>query len=420
MKVLLLTHGSRGDVQPFVALAHALNTDGHHAILGAPAGSAFLAEAFGVHFIPLRDPQVELMGDPVARTALHTSRRSPHASLNAFQVKRQIRSVMNRSLDDMATAAKSSPDIVVYPPIVPAHEIAEVVGAPGIVACFNPTRVPTRSLSNPMLPFRVPRALNRVSYLPTNLWAFRDFGNISRWRRQTLGLPRRHGHRNFLRRPDGTPATVIHAFSKFILPNHVHYPESVHTTGFWFLPSPPHWEPSRGLSEFLAAGDPPIYIGFGSMARTDPARNARIINEAVRIARVRAVVVAGWGGIETDQLSDDIFHLDEAPLGWLFPRMAAVVHHGGAGTMSHGFASGRPQVVCPFTNYQHYLGRQLHLLGVAPSPVPQRSLNSQRLASAIKYALTDRALAVRAEELGRRIRAEEGTAEAIKILETMA
>jgi sterol 3beta-glucosyltransferase len=213
---------------------------------------------------------------------------------------------------------------------------------------------------------------------------------------------------------------MLQAFSPQMLPGPAHYPTSTHTTGYWFLPAARAWTPSPALSTFLEADDPVVSIGFGSMAGTDPTRVGRIVVDGVRLAGVRAVLVSGWGGIDTGRAGDQILVVDQAPHDWLFPRMAANVHHGGGGTSAAALASGRPQVVCPFIADQPFWGRRLHANGVAPEPLPQRRLTAESLAAALRQAVADREMITRAAELGAAIRAERGVGKAVELIERAA
>ncbi|MFF4414532.1 glycosyltransferase [Streptosporangium sp. NPDC001559] len=414
MKVLILTHGTRGDVQPYAALALALRWEGHEVLLAAPAASAALAEPYGLDFAPLHDGPNTLIDDPEVREAIETNYRGIRGKRVALRVMRRSKPLLARALEDAARVAESGADVVVHAPSIPGQHIAEKLGVPAVPALLQPVWVPTGAFRNPMLPISLPRALNRASYLPFRLML--RFMGGKQLREDILHLPRRRGAYDFLRRPGGEPATVLQGFSPHLLPDDVDYPTWVHTTGFWFLPTPPDWEPSAELAAFLDEGEPPVYIGFGSMAGTDPHRLGRIVTQAVKLARVRAVVAAGWGGIRIENPPREMFLLDQAPHDWLFPRMAAVVHHGGSGTTGAALASGRPQVVCPFVADQPFWADRAHTAGVAPPPRPQRRLTAEDLAEAIRRTVTDRAIAERAEQLGRTILTENGAAKAVDVL----
>jgi sterol 3beta-glucosyltransferase len=421
VKALLLTHGSRGDVQPFAALAAALTGAGHEVVLAAPASSAAVADPFCARVIPLDDGTNKLVDDRAAWEAVERNFRGLRGKRLGLRLLRRNRVAMRRVFGDLAAlgrvlAEEDDVDVVVHQVNVPGHAIAELLGVPAVPVCLQPFWVPTPSFADPLFPYRLPSALNRASYLSTKTFVRALTGSPGRFRRDGLGLPRRRFAHDPLRRPDGTRAPVLQAFSRHVLPPGTRYPEFVHTPGFFFLPPRVPWTPPADLAGFLAAGEPPVYLGFGSMVGSDPARIGQIVATALRASGVRAVVALGRGGIRPDGLGRDAFCLTEAPHDWLFPRMAAVVHHGGAGTTAAALAAGRPQVVCPFMFDQPYFGRRLSALGVAPRPQPLRELTASGLARAIGDAVSGTA-PDRARELGELIRAEDGTGHAVKVLE---
>ena len=149
---------------------------------------------------------------------------------------------------------------------------------------------------------------------------------------------------------------------------------------------------------------------------------ARAVIETVALAGVRAVLALGWGGhdLAAVPLPATCFALRGAPLDWLFPRMAAVVHHGGAGTTAAGLRAGRPTVVCPFFGDQPFWGRRVHPLGAGPEPLRQKHLTAEALAGRIRSALNVTTMHARAAALGEQLRAEDGVANAVSFLERYA
>lgn len=422
MKVLILSQGSRGDVQPFAALAVALSTAGHEVVLGAPAASSFIIEPqHGVNHFSFDDSVSRLMSDPDVRKAFESDYRGIRGKTQAIKVKlKSRRLVAPRVLADIAKAGECGADIVVHHVGLPGHEVAERLAVPAVPVCPYPSLIPTNSFPHPRFSFGLPRALNRATYLPGKQRIRALTIGTAKWRRDTLQLPPRRGHHNVLRRPDGTYTTALHAFSQHILPTPLNYPSWVHTTGFWFLPAKPEWVPSPRLESFLAGHDKPIYVGFGSVVGSDPNRTGRIVSRALQLAKVRAVVATGWGGIAPDDTSSrDVLYIDQAPHDWLFPRVAAIVHHGGSGTTGAALASGRPQVVCPFVADQPFWAKRAHASGVAPLPQPQRNITAESLAEAIRLAVTSPSMAANAKRLARQIRSEDGVTRAVRIIESL-
>ncbi|WP_259407976.1 glycosyltransferase [Streptomyces akebiae] len=267
---------------------------------------------------------------------------------------------------------------------------------------------------------RVPRFLNRSTY--ALVAAAQRSPEVERWRTRELGLaPRRHGARRWLRDPEGRRRPVLQPFSRHITPVDPAWGDAVRTTGFWYLPTRPDWTPPRELNRFLDEGPPPVYIGFGSMTGTRARRNHALVTEAIRRTGVRAVVATGWGGIgapvrNSAPLSPNILMIEQAPHDWLFPRTAAVVHHGGPGTVGAALAAGRPQVLCPHMGDQTHWSARMRALGVAPAPLTARALTARGLAEAITTAVTDRHLERRANEISRLVRAEDGVDAAVNSL----
>ena len=179
----------------------------------------------------------------------------------------------------------------------------------------------------------------------------------------------------------------------------------------------PAWQPPAELLDFLHVGPPPVYVGFGSIAGRDPAGTAETVVRALAQAGQRGVLATGWGGLELAGLPDTIFKLESASHDRLFPHMAAVVHHGGAGTTAAGLRAGKPTVVCPFFGDQPFWGARVAALGVGPKPIPQRLLTADTLAPAIRRAVTDVRTQSRAHELGVKLRTEVGAVRAVEVLE---
>ncbi|WP_433270897.1 glycosyltransferase [Actinosynnema sp. CS-041913] len=416
MKALLVTHGTRGDVQPMLALAVALREAGHHAVLAAPGSFVPAAERSEVEFAALDEGPNRLMDDPVVKQAVDGGYRGLRGKVTALRTVRRIRPLMADVLRDVGRVARGSEaDVVVHTPGVPAQHAAEMLGVPAVLAAFQPGWVPTSAFPCPMVPLpKLPRSLNRATYLTVSA-TLRSFAGIADdWRVRDLGLARRRRGHDLLRDADGRDRLVLQAFSPLVTPVTQDWPESVRTTGFWYLPAG-SWTPPARLTEFLGAGPAPVYIGFGSMAGRDAERTGRTVVDAVRAAGVRAVLATGWGGIEAIA-SADVLVIDQAPHDWLFPRTAAVVHHGGGGTTAAALAAGVPQVVCPFVADQPHWARRMHAIGVAPTPVRQHLLDADTLTAAITAT---HGLRSRAEEVGHEIRSENGVTEAVRALEEL-
>jgi sterol 3beta-glucosyltransferase len=237
----------------------------------------------------------------------------------------------------------------------------------------------------------------------------------NRWRVEVLGLPPV---------PFGGPygqiererEIVLHGYSPSVVPRPPDWGEHVHVTGYWFLDRPDDWQPLNTLEAFLSSGPPPVYIGLGSMTGRDPEALTRLALGALRRTGQRGVLLAGWAGLGGIDLPEDVCLVDDVPHDWLFPRMAAVVHHGGAGTTGAGLRAGRPSILLPYFADQPFWGRVVHNLGAGPLPIPQKQLTEPRLAAAINRAVTSPGIHRRARTLGEQIRNEDGVGNAVEIL----
>lgn len=417
-KVLLAACGTRGDVQPFLALAVALRRHGHTPLLAAPSSYAPEAAAYGVDFAAIDDGPTRVLDDAAMRRIIDHGLSGAREKIAAAKAVSRLKRLMILSLRDVAAIAHDHGDVaaVVHSAAFPAQHVADMLDVPAVVVALQPGWIPTDEFPCPLLPLpRVPRFLNRSTYaLVTAAQRSRD---VERWRTTELGLAaRKYGARRWLRDTDGKRRPVLQSFSRHVTPVDPAWGDAVRTTGFWFLPARPDWTPPGELTRFLDEGPPPVYIGFGSMAGTRARRNNTLVSEAVRLAGVRAVVATGWGGIEPGPPSPNVLTVDEAPHDWLFPRTAAVVHHGGSGTVGAALAAGRPQVLCPHLGDQAHWGARMRALGVAPAPLAARHLTPERLAEAISRAVDDRHMRYRATEIAPAIQAENGVDAAVNSL----
>jgi UDP:flavonoid glycosyltransferase YjiC (YdhE family) len=207
----------------------------------------------------------------------------------------------------------------------------------------------------------------------------------------------------------------LYGLSPAVLPPQPEWGQNIHLTGFWFLDHPAGWGPPADLADFLASGPPPVYVGFGSMTDPEAEATTELVLNALARTRQRGILLTGWGGLSNADLPNDVFKIDSAPHDWLFPRVAAVVHHGGLGTTAAGMRAGVPTLVIPFFTDQPFWGQRVAALGVGPRPIRRRRLTAERLARAIQAAVTDEGMRARAAALGRRLRAEDGVARAVEV-----
>ncbi|MEU8118540.1 glycosyltransferase [Spirillospora sp. NPDC049024] len=406
-RIVIFAAGSRGDIQPCVALGRALRARGDEVRLVASARYAPMVVAAGLELAPLTSDPTEILESDAGQELL-AGGRNPVKFLRGF--RRILGPMAERLLAECSDACKDA-ELILGPTLgfLPQH-IGEHLGVPWALIHFQPSE-PTGAFPHPFVPqarMLGPWA-NRASFLAVDQIAWqlsRPF--INPWRDEALGLPRLPLRG---RRAEGGP--VLACFSPVVVPRPRDWASNVHLTGYWFLDEP-EWEPPAELAEFLAAGPAPVYVGFGSMVPKDAEMTAMAVRAALKLAGVRGIV---QGDPATSD--EDVFAVQDVPHSWLFPRMAAVVHHGGAGTTAAGLRAGVPTVVCPFFGDQPYWGERVAALGAGPAPLPFRALTVPRLASKIRRAVRDEEMADRATGLGHRIRAEDGVARAQEIIDSL-
>jgi sterol 3beta-glucosyltransferase len=210
---------------------------------------------------------------------------------------------------------------------------------------------------------------------------------------------------------------TLFGYSPVVVPKPVDWPAWNHVTGYWFLDEPLGWQPPAELLRFLEAGPPPVYIGFGSMIHGEPERLTRLVLEALRLSGQRGVLLTGWGGLSTHELPEYVFGIGAIPHAWLFPRMAAVVHHGGAGTTAAALRAGIPSIITPFVGDQVFWAERVAQLGVGPRVGTYTKLTAEKLAAAIHIATTDRAMQARMAALSEIIREESGVDRAVALIQ---
>jgi sterol 3beta-glucosyltransferase len=411
VNVAILTVGSRGDVQPFVALGVGLKDAGHEVILATGKGfEAFVSER-GLRHAALDVDLLERMQSPEGKAAL--------SGKNLPGTMKRLMPMFRRMLDGEWAASRGADAVVYHPKALGGYHIAEALGVPGFLAHPIPMFSPTRAFPNPVLPFEnLGGFLNSLSYGAfLRLTTAPYHRTINRWRKQTLGLPPRRFLASDLELR-GEPVRKLVCCSPHVVPPPSDWSHSTTVTGYWFLDGLTDWQPPARLAGFLEDGPPPVYVGFGSLAGWSPKEVVAAAMTALERSGQRGVLATGQGRVPSG-VPENVCVIESAPHDWLFPRMAAVVHHGGAGTTAEGLRAGKPTVICPSSlNDQLFWGRRVHALGAGPEPLPQRKLTAEALSPAIRAATTNGRMRERAATLGEKIRAENGVARAVETIES--
>jgi len=410
MRILITTFGTRGDIQPFVALAQGLQAAGHAvAICTADGFQPFLAAA-GVPHLPMNNALLELT--KAALTEVTGLR-------DAIRIAGQMKPAIRRAMDDEWRAVQAwQPDLLVFhPKCLGSAHIAAHLGIPAVLTIPLPFYTPTQVFPVPFVALRsLGGLLNRWSYQFNRITSLMFARTINDFRQTTLGKRPISRFADALRDDAGRPFPILYPYSPAVLPVPPDFPAHVHVPGYWFMEQATPWTPPAELVRFLEAGDPPVVVGFGSMHGNDVATRTQAVIAALQTTGQRGILLRGWGGLTTTALPPTILALDEAPHDWLLPRAAAVVHHGGAGTTAAGVRAGIPTIICPFLGDQSFWGHVIEQRGVGPAPIPQRQLTAERLAAAIQTVVTDPGLRHRAASLGATIRSEDGVGTAVALL----
>ncbi|GAB2823195.1 glycosyltransferase [Actinocorallia aurea] len=407
-KVVIFAAGSRGDLQPCVALGRGLADRGDEVSLISSDAYRGLIEGAGLGFQHLSIDPTKIVDSPEGQELL-SGGRNPVRFLRNMK---RIAAPLAEQLLAEVTEGTDGADLVLAPTLgyLGAH-IAEHRGIPHALIHFQPSQ-PTGRFPHPF----VPRArhfgpyANRLTYeaLDFVTWQLtRPFINTWRTERLKLAPLSLAGPQRAAR-----SALVLCAFSSVVVPRPADWPDNVRLTGFWFLDQP-HWEPPADLTAFLEAGPPPVYVGFGSMLPADPVETDLKVRTALRLAGLRGVL---QGDPATSE--DDMFVVKDVPHSWLFPRMAAAVHHGGAGTTAESLRAGLPTLVCPFFGDQPYWGDRVHALGAGPAPLPVKDLTVETLAARLRTLATT-AQRARARDLAASLNSEDGVARACEVLDVL-
>ncbi len=413
MRITIFGAGSQGDVQPCVRLGKKLQQPGVQVLLAAPQNFAGLAQTEGLPFHPLRGDVQQIMAGETGQKYMQSGGGNPIRSILAM--RKMLGPIALQMAEDALEACRAADALITLAVFAPfGKTIAEIRGIPLVL--IEPTPVlPTGDFPAPGWPIQ--RSLGRWH---NRLSGFAMLEVIWQWYCPFVNEFRRRSRLRSLTSRDFydilTSTPLLGAYSPTVIPRPHDWPANIRITGYWFDDVQTAWQPPADLQAFLDNGAPPVYVGFGSMAGRDPAHFAGIVLEALTRTGQRGVLATGWGGMGVQEVPENVFVLNEAPHGWLFPRMSAVVHHGGAGTTAEGLRAGLPAVIVPFIVDQLFWGKRIEALGVGQEPIQARKLTANRLAGAIQRATGDPAMRQRAASAGQVIRAEDGLERAVQII----
>ncbi|KAH7313551.1 hypothetical protein B0I35DRAFT_435429 [Stachybotrys elegans] len=410
MNVAIHIVGSRGDVQPFIPIAKLLSSPeyGHRVrICTHPVFKSFVEEQ-GLEFFSIGGDPEQLMSYMVRNPGLLPNRESVRAG-DVRKRRKEMWEIIEGGWRSCIEAgdgmggritAVNVPhakelflaDVIIANPPSMAHiHCAERLSIP-LHMMFTMPWSPTGTFSHPLASMKVDegtdrRVANSFSFTMMELLTWQGLGDlINRLRTRILHLDPispMWGYQLLGR----LQVPYSYMWSQTFIPKPADWASHINITGFSFLKLASSYTPPEDLARFLKDGEPPIYIGFGSIVVPDSEALTRLVLEAVELAGVRALISKGWGGISVENPPDNVFFIGNVPHDWLFQHVAAVVHHGGAGTTAAGIAAGCPTVIVPFFGDQPFWGNMIARAGAGPPPVPYKKLTAEGLANGIKFAL---------------------------------
>lgn len=402
MNVVIIAIGSFGDVLPLCGLAERLRADGHQVAVATQTIFADAVRATGCEFRPLPGDLRATMAGPDGRTWIREGNRP--AGLRAqVRILTELMDALSEGVPKVVPGA----DVLVLQNTATVHgyEMARALGVPGMTVAAFPV-VPTREFTLGAKSFgQLNRIAGRVRRLlePVDTWSGVS-ASLREFQKDIGVVPTslNEVRERFVTDPDWD---IHHAFSEHLIPRPDDWRPGVDVVGYLWPPVPRDWAPPAELVDFLEAGPPPVFIGFGSNSVAAPAL-PEVIRSAVRRAKVRAVVQSGWA--ELTVTDDEIITIGDAPHEWLFPRMRAVVYHGGAGTTGAVLRAGVPAVPVPVVPDSYLNAARLRHVGVSPGWVSWPRMSARRLATLIRAVTADESCARRAQEMGRLVGTQDG------------
>jgi len=406
MKLVAVTYGTEGDTRPLAALCRALIDAGDEVTLLGDAGTLGSARDLGIPHAALAGDIRGMLQPGKGITSVVAGKNGVNATAKALAsiANEHADSWMRKVLD---VAVGSDALIVAGLAAYIGFSAAEKLHVPVVGAGMIPL-TPTSAFPSPFMPPRsVPRWLNRFSYRLVAELLWRAFRKATNAARSNVGLP--DGHKIWLGHP------VIYGISPTLLPQPADWPANAWICGQWVRPVR-EWNAPRSLQAFLSAGEPPIYVGFGSMVGFDLRAVIDVVIAAV--AGRRTLFYPGWSGVDSLTLPPNFCVIGDTPHDWLFARTSLVIHHGGSGTTHSAARAGVPSIVLPFAADQFFWAEHLHRLGIAPRTPSGQRITASALSHAIDAAQTAE-IRERSSAIAANMRTEDGLAKAVEIVHNL-
>ena len=436
-KILIITNGTRGDIDPFIALGQGLIKRGHQPTICAPISFKNVITDNGIGYAYMNNGLPKIVKSEAGRSIMESSASMGRYVRSGLKMKSVLEPSYRRQLRETFRAAQElSPDLIIFNHVaIYGPHIARQLSIPAMAAVSSPILIPTGDVAHLLFPQlawlkQFGRLYNRLTYYIFFKIVELVTGYLVReWQKENK-LPHHSNKIDFYKKNkrQHKPLIVMHHYSTAVSPLARDWDKNIVITGYWFRQDEKKaWQPPKDLVDFIKAGPPPIYIGFGSMtgSRKTMQQVITTIGKVLSKTGTRAVIGVGWSkhdwqAMTTNNhsaMADKIHYLDEAPHDWLFPKMAGVMHHGGAGTTAAGFRAMKPAIICPFFADQHFWARRVRATESGVAPMPLQEINEDNLTAAIKKITTDQRVIANAKKIGAQVNREDGVATAIKIIE---
>ena len=379
--ITFITNGTRGDVEPFLNLAISLKNLGYSVRLAAPIDFKDWILNSGLEYAPI--------GLEPIKNLLDATQQANLLDFNIFKIRKTLRFFKQYITDVLITTlppAADDTDLIIAHVSLPAcSDLAEGKNVPLIYISTVPL-APTKTRPNILMPIKYGpisgHIYNQITHLPVRFSRL-FYSSLYKELRKKLNLPPNSMFTRSFEK-EGKPVPLLHIYSKHFHPRPNDWPKTAQIIGYSFNDfNGKNWHPPEELTNFLQDGDPPIYIGFGSMIPKDKKQLADLICKAIEKAGIRALISKGWADLTPYSQSENIYSIGVSPHHKLFPLCKAVVHHGGAGTTAAGLRAACPTLICPFAFDQPFWGNLISEKKLGPDPIKLKDLTVDNLAAGL-------------------------------------
>ena len=410
MRIALLCLGTQGDIRPFLAIATGLREEGHEVLVFTNAPNEKICVENGFAFISLAGNLAALVNPEQFEI--------DQGKIKLFnKLRRVIKEALSEQFDVLHDQLQRVDGVLYHPAVFAAEHVIEALGLPSLRIHFQPdirSKYYPCCIFPPKMPFQ--RWSNWASHFIADQlfwWPLR--GVINRWRTQRLGLSKLGILSPLSKEPFRSIPKVI-AVSRTLVPPAPDWPDNVHVSGYLQLDKAADWIPSVSLQAFLQAGSPPVYIGFGSLTEQCDAKMSQAIIGALSQSSERFILCGPFLHFKTVSLPSNVIWIEAAPHDWLFPKMVAIVHHGGAGTTHAALSMGKPALVIPFVLDQFHWGEAIYRKGLGPKPLLARKLTQKAFLLSLEDLLSTRMYQTQAIDYARKMKEEKGVQQILHLV----